>query len=187
MSKFVTMLEDIEITQAKDVVKPDTEDQTSQKKERKEPTMKPNEREVLDTLRKTTLAYLSESDYAQIEKAVEQEGILNLTGTASAVVKSAVQKHEGGGHDQATHGSWAGTGAGAVSTKEPQNAGERVWDVSNTLRTATWSDIDGTSKMGDITATRKDLTEALGNPDIGATDKSTIEWSVVDRNIIFPL
>ena len=32
MSKFVTMLEDIEITQAKDVVKPDTEDQTSQKK-----------------------------------------------------------------------------------------------------------------------------------------------------------
>ena len=179
MSKFVTMLEDIEITQAKDVVKPDTEDQTSQKKEKKEPTMKPSEREVLDTLRKTTLAYLSESDYAQIEKAVEQEGILNLTGTASAVVKSAVQKHAQ--HDQSSHGSWAGTGAGAVSTKEPQNAGERAWDVSNTLRTATWSDIDGTSKMGDITATRKDLTEALGTPKVGGMDKSTVEWSVVDR------
>ena len=74
--------------------------------------MKPSEKEVLDTLRKTTLAYLSESDYAQIEKAVEQEGILNLTGTASAIVKSAVQKHGGGSHDQASHGSWAGNGAG---------------------------------------------------------------------------
>lgn len=74
--------------------------------------MKPSEKEVLDTLRKTTLAYLSESDYAEIEKAVEQEGILNLTGTASAIVKSAVQKHGGGSHDQASHGSWAGNGAG---------------------------------------------------------------------------
>ena len=69
--------------------------------------MKPSEKVVLDTLRKTTLAYLSESDYAQIEKAVEQKGILNLTGTASILVKSAVQKHEGGGHDQASHGSWS--------------------------------------------------------------------------------
>jgi hypothetical protein len=48
----------------------------------------------------------------KIEKAVEQEGILNLTGTASAIVKSAVQKHGGGSHDQASHGSWAGNGAG---------------------------------------------------------------------------
>ena len=54
--------------------------------------MKPSEKEILNTLRKTTLAYLSESDYAQIEKAVEQQGILHLTGTASAIVKSAVQK-----------------------------------------------------------------------------------------------
>jgi hypothetical protein len=69
--------------------------------------MKPSEKVVLDTLRKTTLAYLSESDYAQIEKAVEQKGILNLTGTASILVKSAVQKHEGGGHDQESHGAWA--------------------------------------------------------------------------------
>lgn len=80
--------------------------------------MKPSEKEVLDTLRKTTLAYLSESDYAQIEKAVEQQGILHLTGTASAIVKSAVQKHEGGGHDQATHGSWAGTGAGGKNIQD---------------------------------------------------------------------
>ena len=80
--------------------------------------MKPSEKEVLDTLRKTTLAYLSESDYAQIEKAVEQKGILNLTGTASILVKSAVQKHEGGGHDQASHGSWAGNGAGGKNIQD---------------------------------------------------------------------
>lgn len=79
--------------------------------------MKPSEKEVLDTLRKTTLAYLSESDYAHIEKSVEQQGILNLTGTASAIVKSAVQKH--GSHDQSTHGSWAnGSGGGSRSWEE---------------------------------------------------------------------
>ena len=78
--------------------------------------MKPSEKQVLDTLRKTTLAYLSKSDYAQIEKAVEQKGILNLTGTASILVKSAVQKHGGGSHDQASHGSWAnGSGGGSSS------------------------------------------------------------------------
>jgi hypothetical protein len=54
--------------------------------------MKPSEKVVLDTLRKTTLAYLSESDYMQIEKTVEQKGILNLTGTVGILVKSAVQK-----------------------------------------------------------------------------------------------
>ena len=80
--------------------------------------MKPSEKVVLDTLRKTTLAYLSESDYAQIEKAVEQKGILNLTGTASILVKSAVQKHEGGGHDQDSHGSWAGNGAGGKNIQD---------------------------------------------------------------------
>jgi hypothetical protein len=79
--------------------------------------MKPSEKEVLETLRKTTLAYLSESDYVQIEKAVEQQGILNLTGIASAIVKSAVQKHGGGSHDQATHGNWAnGSGGGSPSS-----------------------------------------------------------------------
>lgn len=78
--------------------------------------MKPSEKEVLDTLRKTTLAYLSESDYARIEKAVEQQGILHLTGTASAIVKSAVQKHGGGSHDQGSHGSWANGGMGGTTS-----------------------------------------------------------------------
>jgi len=75
--------------------------------------MKPSEKVVLDTLRKTTLAYLSESDYTQIEKTVEQKGILNLTGTVAILVKSAVQKHQE--HDQASHGAWAGNGGGIDS------------------------------------------------------------------------
>ena len=85
------------------------------------------EKEVLDTLRKSTLAYLSEFDYAQIEKAVEQQGILNLTGTASAIVKSAVQKHGGGSHDQSSHGNWANGsggssgGSSSVSGKSDNN------------------------------------------------------------------
>lgn len=54
--------------------------------------MKPNDKKVLEELRKTTLAYLSDSDYAQIEKAVSEEGILNVTGTAKAVIADAVHK-----------------------------------------------------------------------------------------------
>lgn len=92
--------------------------------------MKPSEKEVLDTLRKTTLAYLSESDYAQIQKAVEQKGILNLTGTASAIVKSAVQKHGGGSHDQQTHGSWA-NGAGGKDIGDM--TARRQFDAFNQL------------------------------------------------------
>jgi len=80
--------------------------------------MKPSEKVVLDTLRKTTLAYLSKSEFSEIEKAVEQKGILNLTGAALALVKSAVQKHGGGGHDQASHGSWAGNGAGGKNIQD---------------------------------------------------------------------
>ena len=99
--------------------------------------MKPSEKEVLDTLRKTTLAYLSEFDYAQIEKAVEQQGILHLTGTASAIVKSAVQKHGGGSHDQSSHGSWAngsGVSAGSANGKDIGNMTAREqFDAFNQL------------------------------------------------------
>jgi hypothetical protein len=77
--------------------------------------MKPSEKQVLDILRATTLASISESDFASIKKAVEEVGILNLTGTAQKLVKSAVQKHGGGGHDQAGHGSWAGGGTEGAS------------------------------------------------------------------------
>ena len=139
---------------------------------------------ALKTLRETTLAHLSQSDYEKILKAVEVGGIQSLTGTASMIVKSAVLKH--GAHDQSSHnpkkgGGGAGGGGGSSApTKEPQDAGQRMWDEANTLRTANSRDTIGTSKQGDVTATREELTEALGNPQIGGMDKSTIEWGVVD-------
>lgn len=112
--------------------------------------MKPSEKVVLDTLRRTTLAYLSESDYMQIEKAVEQKGILNLTGTASALVKSAVQKHEGGGHDQASHGSWAAGGMGSSS------------GGTGTPKKISQDEMDGSSKQGSVTTTPGVLDKLFG-------------------------
>jgi len=80
--------------------------------------MKPSEKAILDVLRKSTLAYLSEVEYAGIEKAVERTGILNLTGVAKSVLVNAVQKHGGGSHDQSTHGNWANTGEGDFDESE---------------------------------------------------------------------
>jgi hypothetical protein len=54
--------------------------------------MKPSEKVILDLLRKSTLSHLSDFDFTVIEKAVEKDGILNLTGVAASVVKDAVKK-----------------------------------------------------------------------------------------------
>lgn len=54
--------------------------------------MKPSEKVILDLLRKSTLSHLSDFDFTVIEKAVEKDGILNLTGLAASVVKDAVKK-----------------------------------------------------------------------------------------------
>lgn len=54
--------------------------------------MKPSDKKVLEELRKTTLAYLSKDEYAEIEKAVSRDGILKVTGTAKAVIADAVRK-----------------------------------------------------------------------------------------------
>jgi hypothetical protein len=75
--------------------------------------MKPSEKAILNVLRKSTLAYLTDVEFAGIEKAVERDGILNLTGISKSVLVEAVEKHQE--HDQASHGSWAGTGAGGTS------------------------------------------------------------------------
>ena len=72
--------------------------------------MKPSEAKVLEGLRKTTLAYLSDKQYAEVVEAVEKQGILGLTGAASRLVKGAVVKH--GSHDQKTHGRKGGGGGG---------------------------------------------------------------------------
>jgi hypothetical protein len=76
--------------------------------------MKPAEAKVLDGLRKTTLAYLSDKQYAEVVEAVEKQGILGLTGAASRLVKGAVVKH--GSHDQKTHGRKGGGGGGGSSS-----------------------------------------------------------------------
>lgn len=78
---------------------------------------------ALKTLRETTLAYLSQSDYERILKAVELGGIQSLTGTAEMVVKSAVRKH--GSHDQSRHnpkkgGGGAGGGNGGGGEQIPE-------------------------------------------------------------------
>lgn len=52
--------------------------------------MKPSEAKVLEGLRKTTLAYLSDKEYAEVVEAVEKQGILGLTGAASRLVKGAL-------------------------------------------------------------------------------------------------
>ena len=99
-------------------------------------------------------------------------------------LKQEVIKH--GSHNQSSHGRKGGGkggsgGGSAVPAKEPQDAEQRMWDKNNTLRTANSRDTIGTSKQGDVTTTRKDLTEALGKPEIGGMDKATIQWGVVDR------
>ena len=79
---------------------------------------------ALKTLRETTLAHLSQSDYERILKAVEVGGIESLTGTASMIVKSAVLKH--GAHDQSSHnpkkggGGGGGGGGGSSSERRPR-------------------------------------------------------------------
>jgi len=76
--------------------------------------MKPSEKEVLDTLRKSTLSYLGKNEFSIIEQEVERKGLLNLTGLAKTIIQEAVQKHGTG--DQKPHGSWAGNGAGGSGT-----------------------------------------------------------------------
>jgi len=76
--------------------------------------MKSTDKVILDGLRKTTLKYLSDEDYAQIISAVEKQGLLGLNGAAGRMVKTAVIKH--GSHDQKTHGRGGKGGGGAASS-----------------------------------------------------------------------
>jgi hypothetical protein len=99
---------------------------------------------ALKTLRETTLAHLSQSDYEKILKAVEVGGIESLTGTASMIVKSAVLKH--GAHDQSSHnpkkgGGGAGGGGGAstpttLDSSHMQELGKVERDVRGAANSA---------------------------------------------------
>jgi hypothetical protein len=82
---------------------------------------------ILKELRKGPLQSMKDDEYAMIEEQVTKMGIDGLNGyakrmiekgmreMASAMKKSLrdITKHEGGGHDQASHGSWAGEGGGS--------------------------------------------------------------------------
>lgn len=91
---------------------------------------------ALKTLRETTLAYLSQSDYENIIKAVEVGGIQSLTGTASMIVKSAVLKH--GAHDQSSHnpkkgGGGGGSGGGGSGSSGLSDAKKDLDSLSSSL------------------------------------------------------
>ena len=81
---------------------------------------------ALKTLRETTLAHLSQSDYERILKAVEVGGIESLTGTASMIVKSAVLKH--GSHDQSSHNPKKGGGGGAGGSTSSRGERQDIMD-----------------------------------------------------------
>jgi hypothetical protein len=113
--------------------------------------MKPAEAKVLEGLRKSTLAYLSEKEYAEIVDAVEKHGLLSLTGAASRIVKGAVIKH--GSHDQKTHGRGGkgsgGGGGSSGSASAPDIAG--MSSVQNMVDNATnrLKDFDQSTSVGE--------------------------------------
>ena len=88
--------------------------------------MKPSEEKVLEVLRKSTLAYLSEKQYKEIQAAVEKQGLIGLTGAARKIVSDAVVKH--GSHDQSTHnpkkGGGGGGGGGGGASEKPEAGSE---------------------------------------------------------------
>lgn len=135
--------------------------------------MKPSEKEVLEGLRKTTLAYLSESEYSEIEKAVERDGILNLRGTASTVLKNAVRKHNdvikyNTNHDEVGRFSTA-TGGGAGASAGGADAPKKI------------SGGAGGSKQGEVTTTPGTLDKLFGKGETMLGDeferKVTEQWS----------
>lgn len=94
---------------------------------------KPSETAVLTELRSTTLAYLSDADFKEVEKAVERDGILSLKGSVATVVKDAVLKH--GTHNQSSHGKGGkgGRGGGGGGGTNP-GAGSRLRGLMDRAR-----------------------------------------------------
>ena len=83
------------------------------------------DKKILKELRNGPMKSMKDDEYAMIEEEVNQKGIAGLKGYAKSMVekamrdmaysmKDAVRKH--GEHDQASHGSWAGNGAGGVDS-----------------------------------------------------------------------
>ena len=85
------------------------------------------DKKILKELRKGPMKNMKDDEYAMIEEEVNQKGIAGLKGYAKSMIekamrdmaysmKDAVRKH--GEHDQASHGSWAGNGAGGRNIQD---------------------------------------------------------------------
>jgi len=129
--------------------------------------MKPAEARVLEGLRKTTLAYLSDKEYAEVVEAVEKQGILSLTGAASRLVKGAVVKH--GSHDQKTHGRrGGGGGGGGGGSKKPKRINPFTNEPTDDPRgvnpyTGLTFQQEITNDISEISNKARDLTNGLEN------------------------
>jgi hypothetical protein len=114
---------------------------------------------ILKELRKGPLQSMKDDEYAMIEEQVTKMGIDGLNGYAKRMIekgmremaysmKDTVKKHQE--HDQSSHGSWAGDGAGgsASETGAPRKIG--------------YNDLQGTSKQGSVTTTPSVLDKLFG-------------------------
>jgi len=82
---------------------------------------------ILKELRQGPMKTMKDDEYAMIEEEVSQKGISGIKGYAKYTVEKAMRdmaysmkdkvlKH--GEHDQASHGSWAGNGAGGKNIQD---------------------------------------------------------------------
>lgn len=122
----------------------------------------PKEAVVLAGLRETTLAYLSESDFKEVEKAVERDGILSLQGSFAAIVKGAVAKH--GSHNQSSHGrkgGGKGGGGGAASSSPSSTSPQADKDRSGTSRVLTEDMDEAQQALDDLSMRTENKQDAL--------------------------
>jgi hypothetical protein len=80
--------------------------------------IKPADRIVLDVLRQTTLAKMSDADFANLEAEVASKGLRNVDGWLGTQMRKAVEqvlKHPGHG-DQSVHGGGRGKGGKAPAS-----------------------------------------------------------------------
>ena len=83
---------------------------------------------ILKELSNGPMKSMKDDEYASIEAQVNEKGIAGLKGYAKSMIEKAmremayamkkaiVEKH--GGHDQKTHGAWAGNGAGGKNIQD---------------------------------------------------------------------
>lgn len=116
---------------------------------------------ILKELRQGPMKTMKDDEYAMIEEEVNQKGISGIKGYAKYTVEKAmrdmaysmkdkVKKH--GNHDQSSHGSWAGDGAGSA---ESNTSGE--YSVKSTTDSA-----GGSYHRVDATTTPSNLDKLLG-------------------------